>query len=66
MTVRYTVDVFCDECANWFHYTVTQFPRNRAARKAAKSVGWKTKRNSSSRFMVDICPACQADQEEER
>lgn len=57
MTVRYTADVFCDNCGDWVHGVTSAKSVGiaSAALKAAKAGGWS--RDVKSAFM-DLCPKC--------
>lgn len=40
MSVRANIDIFCDNCGNWEHITVSHTVDKQAARKKAKAKGW--------------------------
>lgn len=51
--IRETLDLFCDECAQWTH-----FPgRGRAILRAAKRDGW-SRHKTADGTMADLCPQC--------
>lgn len=59
MAVRYSCDVFCDECGNHEHIAVSDRPANkRKARKAVKAIGWV--RIKTPTVYQDLCPQCAA------
>ena len=65
MTVRYTADVFCDNCGDWVHGTVSHKPTGlaRPALEVAKNAGWS--RHNASDYL-DLCPTCLQDYQEGR
>lgn len=58
MTVRYSVEVFCDRCGNWMSgINSADKPNGLASKalKAAKQKGWS--RDVKSTYL-DLCPDC--------
>lgn len=61
MVVRVTTDVFCDECGDWVHGTISNEKQAIFARAVAREQGWIVRRRPGR--MVDICPRCQEKEE---
>ena len=62
MTLRFQIDVICDDCEDVFHgiddYGVVQAAMTRS-RESAQNAGW-IQRNHG--VMCDLCPQCQMDE----
>ena len=63
MTVRFTAEMFCNQCGDWFTCFICEFPQKKRAVAMAKKKGWKRKRGKHG-WMVDICPECQKEEKE--
>jgi hypothetical protein len=56
MTIRYTTDIFCDQCANWLHGTISEQPKGQECLDMARELGWTRKVIRGRK--VDLCPEC--------
>ena len=57
MSIRYTTDMFCDECNYWQGGCTSTRPQGGVVQKAARAAGWTTRRATDGQTDW-ICPRC--------
>jgi hypothetical protein len=57
MTIRYSVDVFCDRCGDWTHGATSNDKQRLAsyALEKVKKQGWS---RATKSMYLDLCPPC--------
>lgn len=58
MSITVTTDIFCTDCSQWIHGTISNRAKIREARRIAKKEGWNYIKSPYMGKMVDVCPEC--------